>query len=133
MAAGVDPRRGRIAADIIERARQLHVPLLTVAEFSRRADVDNYSWAQVIKKGRGRPQTFLKMAEAVGAGPEVREALGLPPVNGLGLSEFEKSIFAETVRLTEQQRRAIVEIYRSPGGWELLQSLVQDRGRARRA
>ena len=81
MAAGVDPRKGREAADIIEAARLRRDPLPTVAELARSARVDNYAWAQIIKKGRGLPQTFLKMAQVVGVEPQVREVLGLPPLD----------------------------------------------------
>jgi hypothetical protein len=126
MAAGVDPSKGREAADIIEAARLRMDPLPKVAELARAAEVDNYAWAQVIKKGRGLPQTFLKMAGAVGAVAEVREALGLPPLGMGELSAFETAILSDD-RLTPAQQRAIVDIYRSPGGWELLQSLVADR------
>jgi hypothetical protein len=134
MAGTVDPEAGRKAADIIKAAQQRHVPVLRVSKAAALAGITDVGWHRAIKTGRGYESTFIAMARVVGVEPQVREALGLPPVDGLAdLSEFEKSIFGDE-RLTDQQRRAIVEIYRSPGGWELLQSLVQDRrGRARRA
>jgi hypothetical protein len=125
MAAGVDPTKGREAADIIEAARLRMDPLPKVAELARSARVDNYAWAQIIKKGRGLPQTFLKMAAVTGVEPQVREALGLPPLADAGdLSPFERSIMASGI--PDEKKRAAIEIFRGPGGPELMESVAQE-------
>jgi hypothetical protein len=122
---------------------------LTAAMEDRRLEL-NLSWTDVSERGgpsvsrlgvirRGAtpnvsPLTRARIARALEWPRSYVDALlGDGPLDDLGdLSEFEKSIFGDE-RLTDQQRRAIVEIYRSPGGWELLQSLVHDQMRARRA
>src|ERR1017187_1863969 len=79
--AGVDPHAGRIAADKIRAAQQRHVPLLTVHEGARQAGITDDGWSKVIRTGRGREGTFIAMARVAGVEPEVREALGLPPLD----------------------------------------------------
>jgi hypothetical protein len=134
MAVVVGGDAGIEAARIIREAQGRQVPVMNQRKAAALSGLSVEGWMKILRTGRGKLENVIAMARVVGVEPQVREALGLSPLNGLdGLSEFEKSIFADE-RLTDQQRRAIVEIYRSPGGWDLLQSLVQDRrGRARRA
>jgi hypothetical protein len=133
MAVVVGGDAGSRAVAIIKEAQGRQVPVMNQRKAAALSGLSVEGWMKILRTGRGKLENVIAMARVVGVEPQVREALGLP-LNGLNdLSEFEKSIYADE-RLTDQQRRAIVEIYRSPGGWELLESLVQDRrGRARRA
>jgi hypothetical protein len=130
MAAGVEPSKGRAAAKIISEALAASKPKVTVVEAAGRARITPDGWLKVIRTERGYERTFLAMARAVGVEAEVREALG---IDDLGeLDPFERSILGSG--LTAVQQRQIIDIWRSPGGREWLESLAQDRtGLARQA
>ena len=85
--------QARAAADLIEAARERHVPVLTIAEASRRAGITPDGWRKVIKTGRGRQSTLLAMARVTGTEPTVRVLLGLPPAGDSepdGLPEMDE-------------------------------------------
>jgi hypothetical protein len=142
MAPGVEPSAGRAAADIIKNAQSRHVPILRVAEAARRAGITSHGWIKVINSGRGRQSTFLAMARVTGVEAEVRDALGMEPLEGdvvprpgtpiappgrlppaprdvVDLDPFERSIAANPA-LSEHERALILDIYRTKGGRELL-------------
>lgn len=136
MAAGVASQAGRVSADVIQRAQARHLPLLTVAEASRRAGITREGWAKVIRTGRGHEGTFIAMARVVGVETEVRAALGLPPLDAnviplpvqaesaedVALRAVMEIIRDESPQLTDHERRAALNWLHRPEARELLRA-----------
>lgn len=106
--------------------------MLRAGAAARQAGITDVAWARVIKKGRGYESTFVAMARVVGVEAEVREALGLPPLDG-GVTRlpagriaprdvYEERILAAPLSREVQER--VIAFHRAPGGGrEILQDL----------
>jgi hypothetical protein len=128
MGFGVEPDEGREAARIIKEALDGLRPRVTIAEAAGRADITEDGWLKVIRTGRGYERTFIKMADAVGAGPQVREALGLPPLDAnviplpvpaesaedAALRDVMHIIRHESPQLTDHEREVALAWLRRP-------------------
>jgi len=125
VAQGVDDPAGRAAVEIIEAARKRQVPVMTKNEAVARAGLSPAGWLKIRRTGHGREESFIAMARILGVEPEVRKALGLPPLESRRRAAFEANIMADE-RLTPAEQRTILGILRRPGGWELLESYAAE-------
>jgi hypothetical protein len=111
-ASAVDPEAGRKAADIIKAAVQRQVPVLRVSKAAVQAGITDVGWHRAIKTGRGYESTFLAMARVAGVEPEVREALGLPPLDEIAARDpFEDAIMAAP-QLSSEEKSASIRRHR---------------------
>lgn len=121
--------------------------MLTAGAAAKLAEpLTDVGWARVIRTGRGYPATFIRMARAVGVEPEVREALGLPPLPanvvqmpGLAGDHADDAALADIRRriehskvLTDRERPVVLAWCDSPEGQDALrEKLAEARQRAR--
>ena len=131
--SAVDPEAGRRAADIIRAAVRDHVPVLRVSKAAAMAGITDVGWHRAIKTGRGYESTFIAMARIAGVEPQVREVLGLEPLDDANVIPmasrppgFERSI-AENPRLSEHERQILLIWYRDAGGREYMDLLARAR------
>ena len=136
MGFGVEPDEGREAARIIKEALDGLRPRVTVAEAAARAVITEDGWLKVIRTKRGYERTFIKMARAVGVEAEVREVLGLPPLDAnviplpvqaesaedVALRAVMEIIRDESPQLTDHERRAALNWLHRPEARELLRA-----------
>jgi lambda repressor-like predicted transcriptional regulator len=138
---GVDDEPGRKAADIIGAARKRQVPRMTQREAARRAGLSTEGWLKILRTGHGREENVIAMARVVGVEPQVREALGLPPLDanvvqmparaaGESTEDAALRAFRDAIRddprLTVPERQVILTWYHSPDGQALLKAKLAE-------